>query len=162
MLWRRDRGDDWDARSVASSQLLQPSKSEYYAAGRASPAPSKMAGYDRYLQQGPQGSQQDHIEMTRFDADQMPLLTAQQTPGYFDPSRSNVSLPSYSPYGSPQMADSSPQIPPMPAMPPSQDYRQAQLHRPYPPSREPSGYAPPPQAPGGDVNMAGRGAFRGY
>lgn len=172
-LYQRDRGDDWDARSVSSANLLAPSKSDLMA-GRASPAPSKMVGYDRYLAQGPQGE----IEMSRFDVDQMPLLTAQQAPGYFDPnvaaSRSNVSL-SYSPYPSPGPSPQiqpevpshfAPQPPPVPAMPMGQDYREAALHRPYPPSREPSGYPPtssypPPPGPGGEVNMAGRGAFRG-
>ena len=131
-------------------------KADYMAGGRASPAPSKFAGYDRYLAQGPH----PEIEMSRLDIDQLPLLNAQQGPGYYEASRSNISLASYSPYSSPHMT-SPPQPPPVPAMPPGQDFREAALHRPYPPSRQASGYAPPPQE-DEDVNMAGRGAFRAY
>ena len=43
----------------------------YPDAGRASPAPSKMANYDRYLAYGPQ----PEIEMNRLDIpDNQPLL----------------------------------------------------------------------------------------
>ncbi|GJE91360.1 hypothetical protein PsYK624_075090 [Phanerochaete sordida] len=161
-LYQRDRGDDWDARSVSSANLLASGKPDYPMAGRASPAPSKFSGYDRYLAQG---SQQE-IEMSRLNVDQVPLLTAPQVPGYFDPaaSRSNVSLSTtYSPYhtpplgGSPQFPPHVPQVPPLPATTPGQDYREASLHRPYPPRQQASGNAPP-----GEVNMAGRGAFRNY
>ena len=157
-MYQRDRGDEWDARSVSSANLLAGSTPDY-AAGRASPAPSKMM-YDRYLAQGPQ----TEIEMSRLNVDQIPLLTAPQAPGYFDnmASRSNISLST--PYGSPQIPGTPPippQVPPMPAMvPPNQDYREAALHRPYPHSRQASGYAPPP--PEEETNMAGRGAFRAY
>ncbi|KIP11341.1 hypothetical protein PHLGIDRAFT_99971 [Phlebiopsis gigantea 11061_1 CR5-6] len=153
-LYQRDRGDDWDARSVSSANILASGKADYMVAGRASPAPSKIAGYDRYLNQGPQ----PEIEMSRLDIDQLPLLNA-QGPGYFEASRSNVSLASYSPYASPQYGGS-PHPPPVPAVPANQDFREAALHRPYPPSRQATGYALPPQQ--DEVNMAGRGAFRGY
>ena len=159
-MYQRDRGDDWDARSVSSANLLAGSKSDY--GGRATPASSKVAGYDRYMERGPQ----QEIEMSRLNLDQVPLLTAPQAPGYFDnmASRSNVSLAtSYSPHstphlgGSPQFPPHVPQVPPVPVMTPGQDVRQAALHRPYAPSRQASGYVPSEE-----VNMAGRGAFRNY
>ena len=107
-LYRRDRGDDWDARSVSSTNLIGPSKSEYSLSPASSTA--KIDGYDRYLAKG-----QPDIEMTRLDVDEVPLLTSQQ--GYFDSmaSRSNVTLPHYSPYATP--VAESPQVPPVPAMP---------------------------------------------
>ena len=161
-MYQRDRGDDWDARSVSSANLLASIKPGYPLEGRASPAPSKMVpGYDRYLVQGPQ----QEIEMSRLNVDQVPLLTAPQVPGYFDStaSRSNVSLATSYSYnipplgGSPQFPPQVPQVPPVPAMTPGQDYREAVLHRPYPSARQASGYAPSEEA-----NMAGRGAFRNY
>lgn len=160
-MYQRDRGDDWDARSVSSANLLASGKPDYSGAGRASPAPSKISGYDRYLAQGAQ----QEIEMSRLNVDQVPLLTAPQAQGYFDPtaSRSNVSLSTtYSPYstpplgGSPQFPPHVPQVPPVPALPQGQDYREASLHRPYAPRQQASGNASP------EVNMAGRGAFRNY
>ena len=70
-LYRRDRGDDWDTRSVASSNLLSEPKVPYAESGRSSPAPSKIAGYERYLAQGTASE----IEMTRLDIpDHQPLL----------------------------------------------------------------------------------------
>ncbi|KAI0343669.1 DUF221-domain-containing protein [Trametopsis cervina] len=144
-LYQRDRGEqDWDTRSVNSVNMLGSSKSEY--GGRASPAPSALLGYDKYLAQGPQ----PEIEMNRLDTDQLPLLTAQ--PGQPWASASNVSL-GYSPYGTPIQ-----EVPPVPYTQPMQDYRQAPLHRPYPSDQ--SGYPPPPPQPQGDMNMAGRGARR--
>ena len=74
-LYQRDRGElDWDQRSVSSATLIDNSSTAYLnPAGRAaSPAPSKLAGYDRYLATGPQ----PEIEMTRLDYDQQPLLQA--------------------------------------------------------------------------------------
>lgn len=149
--------------------MLAQTKSEYDV-GRASPAPSKILAYDRYLAQGPAG--RSDIEMTRLNTDQVPLLTAQQEPGFFSPmaSRSNTTLASYAPpYSSPMLAESAPQLPAFPAMPPMQDYREAPLHRPYP--SYPSSPQPPPQpqpqqayppAPSPAPNMAGRGAHRGF
>lgn len=145
--------------------MLAQTKSEYDV-GRASPAPSKMVAYDRYLAQGP--ASRSDIEMTRLNTDQVPLLTAQQDPGFFSPmaSRSNTTLASYAPpYSSPMLAESVPQLPVFPAMPPTQDYREAPLHRPYPSSPQPQlqpqpqqSYPPAPSPP----NMAGRGAHRGF
>ena len=74
-LYRRDRGDDWDTRSVASSNLLSEPKVPYADSGRSSPAPSKLAGYERYLAHGPT----PEIEMTRLDIpDHQPLLNQPQ------------------------------------------------------------------------------------
>ncbi|KAH9889394.1 DUF221-domain-containing protein [Cubamyces lactineus] len=131
-LYQRDRGDDWDTRSVSSSNLLADPKPSYLDSGRASPAPSKIAGYDRYLSQGPQ----PEIEMSRLDtvSDVQPLLPNQQAPGYFDPqaaaSRSNIDLGGYG-YASPPVSDSA-ATPLMPAAYPNDAYREAPLHRPYP------------------------------
>ncbi|CAL1711425.1 unnamed protein product [Somion occarium] len=173
-LYQRDRGElDWDTRSVSSANLLaMDNKSQFYASsttltGRASPAPAKAA-YDRYLAQGPQ----PEIEMTRFDGDQQPLLTAQQVPGYFDPmNHSTASLP----YSTAPSLGGLPEVPPMVPQVPAQyqqQYREAPVHRPYP-SREISsspgpyqGYSQYPaqrSSPerGSEVNMAGRGAYRG-
>ena len=130
--------------------------------GRASPAPSRIAGYDRYLASGPQ----PEIEMARLDYDQQPLLHAavsapspslthcqllrdspslvQQAPGYYEAdmaSRSALSLSQYgggSPYGTPQM-EFAPPMPPQMAAPAAfetgaeQGYRQAPVYRPTPP-----------------------------
>jgi calcium permeable stress-gated cation channel len=131
--------------------MLAPAKSEYGGAGgRASPAPPSLPGYEKYLAQGAHAE----IEMNRLDTDQLPLLTAPQ--GQPWASASNVSL-GYSPYGTPVQ-----EVPPVPHMPQTQDYRQASLHRPYPTG--PSGYPPPvprpQQEPSGEMNMAGRGARR--
>ena len=109
-LYQRDRGElDWDQRSVSSTTMLNDNGSvaQLNPTGRASPAPSRLAGYDRYLASGPQ----PEIELSRLD-DQQPLLTAgvrrppaptsrfltpKQVPGYFDPAMvSQTSLPGYS------------------------------------------------------------------
>ena len=72
-LYRRDRGVDWDTRSVSSTNLLSEPKGMYPDARSASPAPSKLMGYDRYLAQGPT----PEIEMTRLDIpDNQPLLNS--------------------------------------------------------------------------------------
>ncbi|EMD32930.1 hypothetical protein CERSUDRAFT_118360 [Gelatoporia subvermispora B] len=118
-LWQRDRGElDWDARSMSSMNLLaneQPyihhakSQSQVWSSdGRASPAPPKVVGYDRYLAQGPQ----TEIELTRFEPDCQPLLTAPQPQGYFDPNanRSAASLAPSS-YGHPMEMQSTPPLP---------------------------------------------------
>ncbi|KAI0062426.1 DUF221-domain-containing protein [Artomyces pyxidatus] len=165
-LYQRDRGElDWDARSISTTNMMSdagsvyPSKSQFYEGGRASPAPT-VPGYNNYLAHGAQNSE---IELSRLDipyhGDQQPLLPNAQ---------STSSLPGYSlpqqPYDSPQA-----QYPPPPginpayhASSPSDGYREAPTHRPYP-SRQASGYTQPqpPRPDGGPVNMAGRGAFRG-
>ncbi|KAH9855932.1 DUF221-domain-containing protein [Lenzites betulinus] len=143
-LYQRDRGDDWDTHSVASSNLLMDPKAPYSDSGRGSPAPSKMAGYDRYLSQGPT----PEIEMTRLDttSDVQPLLPHQQTLGYFDPmaaaSRSNVDLGGYG-YAS----DTAVGTPLIPAAYPNNAYREAPLHRPYPSQGAPQQYSPQSQYP---------------
>ena len=73
-LYRRDRGDDWDTRSIASSNMLQETKSVYGSdpIRATSPAPSKLLGYDRYMAHGPGHPE---IEMARLDIpDNQPLL----------------------------------------------------------------------------------------
>ncbi|KAH9944775.1 DUF221-domain-containing protein [Amylocystis lapponica] len=147
-LYRRDRGElDWDERSVASGNILGSDTASmkhpvapYYAGSRpSSPAPSKIAGYDRYLTQGTQ----QEFEMSRLDVDQLPLLSS-QTPAYYNQnvmmgSPSMTSLPSYAD-ASPPMNPNPQAMPPMPRMPTAYDsqynltegYREAPLHRPYP------------------------------
>ncbi|KDQ55248.1 hypothetical protein JAAARDRAFT_134456 [Jaapia argillacea MUCL 33604] len=145
-LYQRDRGElDWDQRSMASTAALndfsdgaslQPAKSQYYANGRASPAPSGRgvpAGYDRYMAQGPTGPQND-IELSRLDSDQQPLLYAPGSQGYFDP-RGNPSSSSITLNGTPPL----PQYPPSQQGSPGEGYRQAPVHRPYP-SRQMTSY----------------------
>ncbi|KAI8968836.1 DUF221-domain-containing protein [Trametes punicea] len=154
--YQRDRGDDWDTRSVSSSNLLADAKSPYSDNGRNSPAPSKLAGYDRYLAQGPQ----PEIEMTRLDTASeihQPLLPHQQAPGYFEAdaaSRSNIDLGTYG-YSSPPLNDVT-ATPLIPAALPNDAYREAPLHRPYPsqgysaqyaPQQQHSQYSPDPQYP---------------
>ncbi|KAI8968617.1 hypothetical protein BD414DRAFT_541409 [Trametes punicea] len=153
--YQRDRGDDWDTRSVSSSNLLADAKSPYSDNGRNSPAPSKLAGYDRYLAQGPQ----PEIEMTRLDTASeihQPLLP-HQAPGYFEAdaaSRSNIDLGTYG-YSSPPLNDVT-ATPLIPAALPNDAYREAPLHRPYPsqgysaqyaPQQQHSQYSPDPQYP---------------
>ena len=141
---------------MSSVNLLATTKSEYDI-GRASPAPSKVVGYDRYLAQGPVN--QSDIEMTRLNVDQVPLLTAPQVTGIFDPmaNRSNLSVETYSPYSAPANGELSPQIPAYTA--PMLDYREASLLRPQASgAAELNHYPPSPH----DTNMAGRGAYRGY
>ncbi|KAI0079228.1 DUF221-domain-containing protein [Panus rudis PR-1116 ss-1] len=163
-LYRRDRGElDWDQRSISSTNMLSNEPKQFYAqsnnSGRASPAMGKSA-YERYLSHGPT---QSDIEMTRLDVDQMPLLTAQQTPGYYDANRSTTSFGG-SLGGSPEVPP--PQVPA--GIAPLQGYREAPIHRPihqqYPSQPQMmQGYPPPPQQPpsDGEFNMAGRGAYRG-
>ncbi|KAH9942140.1 uncharacterized protein BXZ73DRAFT_97565 [Epithele typhae] len=144
-MYRRDRGDDWDTRSIASSNMLSD-KAPYPEGGRSSPAPSKFAGYDRYLAQGPTSE----IEMTRLDIpDNQPLLNQQghfvgQGQSYYDPmaaSQSNVDLN----YATP--LSENPHMPLLPAAYAPDVAREASLHRPYPSGGQ---YTPPqqPWAPG--------------
>ena len=68
VLYQRDRGElDWDRRSVTLTMLDESSKSQY---GASSPS---LAGYDTYLNQGPNLSLHD-IELSRMDTLQEPLL----------------------------------------------------------------------------------------
>lgn len=161
-MYQRDRGEtDWDARSMATTAVLgdgasimEPSKSNFYANGRGSPAPQLPSGYDRYLSQGPTGLKEE-IELTRFDTgatgpyqDHQPLLAHTQSLGYADPAGGQ--LPTY-----PAMSQSNVNLG-------GDAYREAPLHRPLLDrgvsnwSNASSGYSPDPQ----NENMAGRGAFK--
>lgn len=67
VMYQRDRGElDWDQRSMALTSLDE-SKSQY---GASSPS---IAGYDTYLNRGPNLGLQD-IELSRLDTQQEPLL----------------------------------------------------------------------------------------
>ncbi|ETW74884.1 hypothetical protein HETIRDRAFT_482685 [Heterobasidion irregulare TC 32-1] len=180
-LYQRDRGElDWDARSMSTTMMMSdnasiyPSKVPMYEGGRASPVPTLVPGYDRYLSRGPQ---QSEIELSRLDLnynDQQPLLP---------PGQSTVSLPGYA--SPPQAMYQSPAQQYPPAQPaayngaglvvgdgfreapihrpyPSQQGSYASQQRPYPPSQNGSSgsWAQPPPTEQGEVNMAGRGTFR--
>jgi hypothetical protein len=68
VMYQRDRGElDWDQRSMALTSLEETSKSQYGASS------ASIAGYDAYLNRGPNSSQQD-IELLRMDSIQEPLL----------------------------------------------------------------------------------------
>jgi len=182
-LYQRDRGElDWDQRSIASTAMfgnagsgdntsLYHQNTHYHAGsmggGRASPVPS---AFDRYLAKGPSQSQ-SHIELTRMNqsVDQLPLLTDHQPYGYFD-NRQQPPLPGYSSpdrmtppvrYESPAPMATLPQMqyPPHPGThrSPTEGYREAPLHRPYPPHRDTPSYSGESQS----QNMAGRGSYRG-
>ncbi|KAG1739129.1 uncharacterized protein EDB91DRAFT_1136016 [Suillus paluster] len=184
-LYQRDRGElDWDQRSITSTAILGNAgssdnaslyhqKAHHYAAsmggGRASPAPP---AFDRYLAQGPSQSQSD-IELARMNhsVDQLPLLTDHQSYGYFDARQQPPPSPlaGYSPdrmtppvrYGSPAPMATPPQMqyPPHPGMHrvPTEGYREAPLHRPYPHHHQTPSYSS--ESP--SQNMSGRGAYRG-
>jgi hypothetical protein len=136
-MYQRDRGDqDWDAKSTMSDAMsLAPAKSYGGDGGAgAPPLPQLMPGYNQYLAQGPRTPDgaspavgNDDYELARFDTrttDQQPLLAAAQYPGM----ASTASLPAYpGAAGGGELGDG---------------YREAPLHRPYPPSRDPSGYPP--------------------
>ena len=67
VMYQRDRGElDWDSRSLALT-TLDESKSQF---GASSPS---IAGYDAYLNRGPNLGQHD-IELSRMDTLQEPLL----------------------------------------------------------------------------------------
>ncbi|KAG2369219.1 hypothetical protein BDR07DRAFT_1267749 [Suillus spraguei] len=184
-LYRRDRGElDWDQRSITSTAILGNAgssdnaslyhqKVRQYAGsiggGRASPAPP---AFDRYLAQGPSQSSND-IELTRMNqsVDQLPLLTDHQSYGYFDARQQPPPSPLHghdspdqitppSRYGSPAPMATLPQMqyPPHAGMhrSPTEGYREAPLHRPYPPHRPSSTHSRDPSQ-----NMSGRGAYQG-
>ncbi|KAI0717471.1 DUF221-domain-containing protein [Fomitopsis betulina] len=161
-LYQRDRGElDWDQRSVSSATLLNDNGSTVHlnlnSTGRASPAPSRPSGYERYMA----GTPQPEIEMARLDYDQQPLLYA-AAPGYYEASMASRSAASINQYaGSPQVEYAPPMpqtaanpshyagspysTPPMEYAPPmpqtaalyeshaEQGYRQAPVYRPTPP-----------------------------
>ncbi|KAG1903283.1 uncharacterized protein F5891DRAFT_1211537 [Suillus fuscotomentosus] len=181
-LYRRDRGElDWDQRSIASAAIfgnarggdnasLYHQKAHQYAGsisgGRASPAPP---AFDRYLAQGPSQSLND-IELARMNqsVDQLPLLTDHQSYGYFDARQQPPPSPLHeynspdrmtppSRYGSPAPMATLPQMqyPPHPGIH-TEGYREAPLHRPYPPQRPNSTYSVDPSQ-----YMSGRSAYQG-
>ncbi|KAG2159151.1 uncharacterized protein EDB93DRAFT_1118427 [Suillus bovinus] len=180
-LYRRDRGElDWDQRSITSNAILGNAgsgdntslyhqKAHQYAGsiggGRASPAPP---AFDRYLAQGPSQSVND-IELARMNrsVDQLPLLTDHQSYGYFDARQQPPPSPLHeynspdrmtppSRYGSPAPMATLPQMqyPPHSGVH-TEGYREAPLHRPYPPSRPNSTYSVDPSQ-----YMSGRSAYR--
>jgi hypothetical protein len=182
--YQRDRGElDWDARSVASTDILgdghttlQHAKSGFYANSNSSrqqqPGALPMGAYDRYLAGGPQGDFNSHseIELAHIDTIEQPLLSPRGTPQFHsmhDPrGASTVSLPQsmyaeggmreapvHRPQGTGYYQDHSPVVTP------------GELYG----SQEPF-YPPQPQhrqhmSGGGrgsnGGNMAGRGAYRG-
>jgi len=182
-LYQRDRGElDWDARSMASTAIFghhhrdsssaHHQKMHHYAGsmsgGRASPAPS---AFERYAAKGASNSS-SAIELSRLgqSVDHLPLLndpgyifTGGQNqpplPGYSSPSRMTPPPRFASPAPLPPTRFASPA--PMQYSPhrsPVEGYREAPLHRPYPPSRESSmGFSNGSPAP----NLAGRDANRG-
>ena len=82
VMYQRDRGElEWDQRSIALTSLDETSKSQY---GASTPS---IAGYDTYLNYGPNSSKQD-IELSRLGTLQEPLLRStssmafQQQQGY--------------------------------------------------------------------------------
>lgn len=96
VLYQRDRGElDWDQRSVALTVMDDPSSKSQYLAGASS---TSVAGYDAYLNRGPNLVQQD-IELSRMDPLEEPLLRSmpsrafQQQQG-FDSRQSLTSPPS--------------------------------------------------------------------
>ncbi|KAG6841425.1 hypothetical protein C0991_011319 [Blastosporella zonata] len=89
-LYQRDRGElDWDARSMASTAMLDgpdSAKSQYHANSHSL---SDLPGYNHYLAGGAHPHQQSEIELTKMDSMQEPLLN---TRDYFQPGASQLSL----------------------------------------------------------------------
>jgi len=186
ILYQRDRGElDWDQRSIGGTTLTGDAKSLY--TGRASPAPS--AAYDRYMTPMHHPGASSDIELNRIDtnADRLPLLMSQQ--GYFEARPPSHPYQQPGGFAPPPLPPGS--IPQHPHMmqgqqgqqysPAPSGYREAPLHRPYPPhahsrqasnlsqhnlqagpysgppSRQQSSYSLPQ---GGDAqNMAGQGTY---
>ncbi|KAF8839103.1 DUF221-domain-containing protein [Paxillus ammoniavirescens] len=186
-LYQRDRGElDWDARSMASTAIFghhhrdsssaHHQKTHHFAGsmngGRASPAPS---AFERYAAKGASNSS-SAIELSRLgqSVDHLPLLN---DPGYNFTGQIQPPLPGYSSPGRmtppPRFASPAPLPPTRFASPaplqyspqsgmhrsPIEGYREAPLHRPYPPSRESSmtffNGSPAPNLPGRDANRGG-------
>lgn len=95
-LYQRDRGEqDWDTRSVAAGTVLgdgstlSHSKSGFYASSASRDHP---AGYDQYMQQGPQrtgtpGLVPGGYEMARLGSEaNLPLLATHSTASFANPS----------------------------------------------------------------------------
>lgn len=173
-MYQRDRGElDWDARSMASTAIFGHNRGDSASAhqkqpymyppdgdsGRASPA---LATYDRYNRQ----NIRSEIELSELgqSADYLPLLNQQ---GYAMDARRPPSFPP--PPGPPQPGYGPPRPPgvpqgpprfasPLPYQAPSEGFREAPLHRPYPPPRQGSSHTSNLS----QENIAGRGAHRGY
>ncbi|KAI0685812.1 hypothetical protein C8T65DRAFT_747723 [Cerioporus squamosus] len=184
-LYRRDRGDDWDTQSISSTNLLSETKSMYPDARSASPAPSKILGYDRQPLLNSSGYFDANMAASRSNVDlgytTTPLSENAHTPlipnAY--PNDAQFTPPQqYSPpqeYAPPQQYASAQQYAPPQQYPPQRPYSPAQqypAHGRYPSqpgmgsqrASPDSSYghpaAPPPGLDGGEPNMAGRGAHR--
>ncbi|KAJ3918471.1 DUF221-domain-containing protein [Lentinula edodes] len=178
-LYRRDRGElDWDARSIASTTLMNDA---------ASIAPSQMQGgaslpgYDKYLASGPGA-----YELSRLDSQQEPLLSGKIYEGMY-PSQNSLSMPpamyrdassdglsreaplhrpqdyfgdypqrSNSPYMDTRSNTPVSQYPPQPNRQYTASPQVQYSSRPSPHHDSPSQLYPPQ-----DQNMAGRGTYRG-
>ncbi|KAJ3936997.1 MAG: hypothetical protein NXY57DRAFT_35556 [Lentinula lateritia] len=178
-LYRRDRGElDWDARSIASTTLMNDA---------ASIAPSQMQGgaslpgYDKYLASGPGA-----YELSRLDSQQEPLLSGKIYEGMY-PSQNSLSMPpamyrdassdglsreaplhrpqdyfgdypqrSNSPYMDTRSNTPVSQYPPQPTRQYTASPQAQYSSRPSPHQDSPSQLYPPQ-----DQNMAGRGTYRG-
>ncbi|KAF8806572.1 DUF221-domain-containing protein [Phlegmacium glaucopus] len=79
IMYQRDRGElDWDQRSMATTLFDNVSpmqnKSQYFPGSSS----NSIAGYDAYLNHGPNLTQQD-IELSRMDPMHEPLLNSSST-----------------------------------------------------------------------------------
>lgn len=155
--YQRDRGDaDWDARSMASTNILgggggsfyQPAQGPYqhaqYAQSQASQAPAYAQSqyfdqppppapapgrFERYMPGGGRAaSPRNDIELASLDQQQQPLLREQQGAGGYEPHRRAT-----------QYSDA----PALPASMHQGPLREAPVHR---PARQASGYAEPSPA----------------
>jgi len=182
-LYQRDRGElDWDARSIASSTLLDgpPIISPGNHHGSSSSL-HKFTGYDRYLAEGPQASD---IELLKMDSEpllsprsvvsmsQQSLVSPVPPSQYHQPRDGNREVPihrpqeggypPYQPYGSERSPGYTsrtqspvPQYQPYPALSPQQDYpAMGQAHSPLYDQHRHSRQS-------SANNMAGRGTYRG-
>ncbi|CAE6359927.1 unnamed protein product [Rhizoctonia solani] len=159
-LYQRDRGElDWDARSMASTAILDDSPTTHKP---------KPAGYEQYMKHGAHHSNGSDIELTRLDSrDNVPLLNRPgMTREMSAPSRPGSRLAREVDLGIPAppgiyRQDSAYSQAPMMYRQDSQQaapmmYNQASSSEwSLPPS-----YGAPSRT-GSDANIAGRGAFRG-
>ncbi|CUA66982.1 putative protein C354,08c [Schizosaccharomyces pombe 972h-] [Rhizoctonia solani] len=159
-LYQRDRGElDWDARSMASTAMLDDSPTTHKP---------KPAGYEQYMKHGAHHSNGSDIELTRLDSrDNVPLLNRPgMTREMSAPSRPGSRLAREVDLGIPAppgiyRQDSAYSQAPMMYRQDSQQaapmmYNQASSSEwSLPPS-----YGAPSRT-GSDANIAGRGAFRG-
>ncbi|KAJ3570291.1 hypothetical protein NP233_g4499 [Leucocoprinus birnbaumii] len=143
VLYQRDRGElDWDARSIASTTLMDnaptmhASKGSFYA-GADGGSTSKLTGYDAYLANGPQSLtlnlNQSDIEMTPIDSMHQPLLGQQGYAGEYSPQAPFASQQTLVTPDSPQQIYSQPPF--------ANASREAPLHRPQEQGRS---YSPSP------------------